>query len=49
VFDPAPTGVAIPWRYLVVLLALTIAAIAAAAASTIRATRHIPIETLRDL
>jgi putative ABC transport system permease protein len=49
VFDPAPSAVAIPWRYLAELAAITIAAFVAAAAVAARAARRSPISVLRDL
>ena len=50
VFDPPPSAAAVPWSYLVAVTAATIAAVAVAAAGTVRAARRRPIvETLREL
>jgi putative ABC transport system permease protein len=49
VFDPPPDSLAVPWAYLGVVLALTLAAVAAAGAITLRALRRPAIEELRDL
>lgn len=50
VFDPPPEAMAVPWRYLIVVAALTIGALAAvsAAAVTVLA-RRAALTTLRDL
>jgi putative ABC transport system permease protein len=49
VFDPAPDAASIPWSYLAVLLALTLAAGATAAAAAIRGLMASTPEELRDL
>jgi putative ABC transport system permease protein len=49
VFDPPPDVVTVPWGYLAALLALTLGAVGAAGAGTLRALRRPPIEELRDL
>jgi putative ABC transport system permease protein len=49
VFDPAPDAASIPWTYLAVLLALTLAAGATAAAAAIRGLVASTPEELRDL
>ena len=49
VFDPPPAAAAIPWAYLVALVALTVAAAALAGAVTLRALRRPAIEELREL
>ena len=49
VFDPAPDSLAVPWVYLAVVLALTLAAVAAAGALTLRALRRPGVEQLRDI
>jgi putative ABC transport system permease protein len=49
VFDPPPAALAIPWGYLVLATALAIGATGVAGVLTLRALRHPPIETLRDL
>ena len=49
VFDPPPDYVSIPWAYLAAVLALTLAAVGAAGALTLRALRRPAIEELRDL
>jgi putative ABC transport system permease protein len=49
VFDPPPDSLAVPWGYLGVVLVLTLAAVAAAGALTLRALRRPAIEQLRDL
>jgi putative ABC transport system permease protein len=49
VFDPPPDALAIPWTYLGAVLALTLAAVAAAGALTLRSLRRPAIEELRDL
>jgi putative ABC transport system permease protein len=49
VFDPPPDALAVPWGYLAGLVALTVGAVAAAGAGTLRALRRPAIEELRDL
>ncbi|MDQ1427688.1 MAG: putative transport system permease protein [Acidimicrobiaceae bacterium] len=49
VFDPAPSGLTVPWGYLAVMGVLAVVAAAAAAAVTVRATRRPIVETIRDL
>jgi putative ABC transport system permease protein len=49
VFDPPPDALAVPWGYLAAVLALTIGAVAAAGAITLRALSRPAIEELRDL
>jgi putative ABC transport system permease protein len=49
VFDPPPDALAGPLGYLGAVLALTVAAVAAAGALTLRALRRPAIEELRDL
>ncbi len=49
VFDPPPSGLAVPWGYLGALVALTLGAVAAAGSVTLRRLRRPAIEELRDL
>ena len=49
VFDPPPSSLAIPWSYLAVLVATTIAAMVVAATGAIRSTSRAPVAVLRDL
>ena len=49
VFDPPPDALAIPWSYLGGVLVLTVAAMGAAGALTLRSLRRPAIEELRDL
>jgi putative ABC transport system permease protein len=49
VFDPPPDVLSIPWGYLGGVLALTITAVGAAGALTLRTLRRPTIEELRDL
>jgi putative ABC transport system permease protein len=49
VFDPPPDYLSIPWTYLGVVVGLTLAAVAAAGALTLRSLRRPAIEELRDL
>jgi putative ABC transport system permease protein len=49
VFDPPPDVLSVPWGYLVALIALTLGAVGAAGALTLRALRRPAIEQLRDL
>jgi putative ABC transport system permease protein len=49
VFDPAPSGLAVPWAYLAVMVALAVVAAAGASELTVRATRRPVVETIRDL
>jgi putative ABC transport system permease protein len=49
VFDPPPDTLAIPWGYLTSDVLLTLAAVAAAGAITLRRLRRPAIEELRDL
>ena len=49
VFDPPPDTLAVPWLYLAGVLGLTVTAIAAAGATTLRALRRPTVEELREL
>ena len=49
VFDPPPDALAIPWGYLVALVALTVGAVGTAGAATLRALRRPAVEELREL
>jgi len=49
VFDPPPSVPSVPWGYLGILLALTLAAVLAAGALTLRRLRRPDIDVLRDL
>lgn len=49
VFDPPPDALAVPWLYLGGVIVLTIGAVGAAGAATLRALRRPAIEELRDL
>jgi putative ABC transport system permease protein len=49
VFDPPPDSLAVPWTYLGGVIALTVAAVGAAGAITLRALRRPAIDELRDL
>ncbi|MBI5104421.1 MAG: ABC transporter permease [Solirubrobacterales bacterium] len=49
VFDPPPDALAVPWSYLGSVVALTVGAVGAAGAVTLRALRRPAIEELRDL
>jgi putative ABC transport system permease protein len=49
VFDPAPSGLAVPWGYLLVMAALAAVAATGAGELTVRATRRPVVETIRDL
>jgi putative ABC transport system permease protein len=49
VFDPPPDFLSIPWTYLAAVVALTLAAVGAAGALTLRTLRRPAIEELRDL
>jgi putative ABC transport system permease protein len=49
VFDPPPDSLAVPWTYLGSVVALTLGAVGAAGAVTLRALRRPAIEELRDL
>ena len=49
VFDPAPSGLAVPWGYLLVMVALAVVTAAGAGELTVRATRRPVVETIRDL
>jgi putative ABC transport system permease protein len=49
VFDPPPDVLAIPWTYLGVVLVLTVLAVGAAGALTLRTLRRPAVEELRDL
>ena len=49
VFDPPPDSLAVPWLYLGAIAVLTIGAVTAAGAATLRALRHPAIEDIRDL
>ena len=47
VFDPPPASLAVPWRYLAVVLAVSIVAAAVAVTSTLRSARTAGVEALR--
>ncbi len=49
VFDPPPAGLAVPWAYLGLVGAISLAAVAAAASGTIRSARRPTVAVLRDL
>ena len=49
VFDPPPDHVSVPWGYVGALVALTLAAVAAASAITVRTLRRPAVDELRDL
>ncbi|MCW2986659.1 MAG: hypothetical protein JWR63_4229, partial [Conexibacter sp.] len=49
VFDPPPDALSVPWGYVGALVGLTVGAVAAAGALTLRALRRPAIEQLRDL
>jgi putative ABC transport system permease protein len=49
VFDPPPDSLAVPWTYLGGVVVLTLGAVGAAGAVTLRALRRPAIEELRDL
>jgi putative ABC transport system permease protein len=49
VFDPPPDSLSVPWGYLGALVLLTVGAVGAAGAVTLRALRRPAIEELRDL
>jgi putative ABC transport system permease protein len=49
VFDPPPDALSVPWGYLTAMLALTLAAVGAAAVVTLKALRRPPVEELREL
>jgi putative ABC transport system permease protein len=49
VFDPPPDYLSVPWGYLITVLVIVLAAVAAAGAMTLRALRRPAIEELRDL
>ena len=49
VFDPPPDALAVPWGYLAAVVGLTVTAVGAAGALTLRRLRHPAIEVLRDL
>jgi putative ABC transport system permease protein len=49
VFDPPPDVLAVPWTYLGSVVVLTVGAVGAAGAITLRALRRPAIEDLRDL
>ena len=49
VFDPPPSALAVPWGYLALVGAITLAAVATAATAAVRGTRRPTIEMLRDL
>jgi len=48
VFDPPPSALAVPWRYLAVLTVLASVALAAAALAAVRAARRSPVQVLRE-
>jgi putative ABC transport system permease protein len=49
VFDPPPDVLAVPWGYLLAVLALVVGTVAIAGTLTLRTLRRPPIEELRDL
>jgi putative ABC transport system permease protein len=49
VFDPPPTGLAIPWLYLATLTSVAVVAVTLAALAAIRSARRPAIDVLRDL
>ena len=49
VFDPPPDALAVPWGYLLAVLALVAGTVAIAGTLTLRTLRRPPIEELRDL
>ena len=49
VFDPPPTTLAVPWAYLALVAAVTVAAVVIAASSAIRSTRRPAVQLLRDI
>jgi len=49
VFDPPPDALSVPWTYLAGVIVLTVGAVGAAGAATLRALRRPVIEELRDL
>jgi putative ABC transport system permease protein len=49
VFDPPPSAIPVPWSYVVAVITITAAAIAAAALLAARQTRRPAIEELREL
>jgi putative ABC transport system permease protein len=49
VFDPPPDALSVPWLYLGGVIVLTIGAVGAAGAATLRALRRPAIDELRDL
>jgi putative ABC transport system permease protein len=49
VFDPPPTGLAVPWQYLGALTAVAAVAVTLAALAAIRSARRPAVDVLRDL
>ena len=49
VFDPPPTTLAIPWSYLLAVLAAAIAAVSLAINRAVRGARRPAVEMLRDI
>lgn len=49
VFDPPPTGLAVPWAYLIGVASVALAAVATAGAAAIRSVRRPAVSVLRDL
>jgi len=49
VFDPPPDALAVPWGYLLGVVAIVVGTVIAAGALSLRALRRPPIEELRDL
>ncbi|MFE2145646.1 ABC transporter permease [Streptomyces sp. NPDC059456] len=49
VFDPPPAAMAVPWGYLTLTVAATVAALAAAALNAARRSSRPPVEELREL
>lgn len=49
VFDPPPTTLAIPWTYLLAVLAAALAAVAAAVNRAVRSARRPTVDMLRDI
>ena len=49
VFDPPPTTLAVPWAFLALVAAVTVAAVVIAASAAIRSTRRPAVQLLRDI
>ena len=48
VFDPPPASLAVPWRYLAAVLAVSIGAALIAVVTTVRSARSAGVESLRS-